>query len=338
MSATSRTFRLPGIGPRSGATSPSLGEGLLIGLCGFAALITVAIIFEVVYQVISGAHLAVGKLGLAFIVHQQWAPNFDHYGAAVLLFGTVVSSAMAMVLAVPIGVAIGLYLSLLADGKVRAIIGPLVELVAAVPTVILGLWGILVLSPFVHSALEPALHSVLGFLPIFGPQETNGGGVFTAGLILTIMVVPIVAALSRDLFLTVPRELQDGAYALGSTRWEVIRGVVLPSTAPGVIAASVLGLGRALGEAIAVTQVIGAGQMIHASLFKTGDTLGSRLAENFPGDHPLYTSALFYVALLLLVIGISSNLIAQWIGRQFDTRRVRRATSYNFTGFSLRKS
>ena len=112
---------------------------------------------------------------------------------------------------------------------------------------------------------------------------------FTAGLILTIMVVPIIAALSRDLFLTVPRELQDGGYALGATRWEVIRGVVLPSTAPGVIAASVLGLGRALGEAIAVTQVIGDGQQIHGSLFGTGDTFGSRLAENFPGDHPLYT-------------------------------------------------
>ncbi|HET9104854.1 MAG TPA: phosphate ABC transporter permease subunit PstC [Solirubrobacteraceae bacterium] len=323
MSATSRTLRLPGAGARSGNPA-SLGEGLLVGLCGMAALIAVAVIFEVIYQVISGAHLAIGRFGLSFIVHQTWAPNFDHFGAAVLLYGTLVSSTIAMVLAVPIGVAIGLYLSLLAGPRIRTVVGPLVELVAAIPTVILGLWGILVLAPFVHSTLEPALHSALGFLPIFGPQETNGSGVFTAGLILTIMVVPIVAALSRDLFLTVPRELQDGAYALGATRWEVIRGVVLPSTAPGVIASSVLGLGRALGEAIAVTQVIGDGQQIHASLFGTADTFASRLTENFPGDSALYTSALFYVALLLLVIGMASNLIAQFIGRHFDTRRVRR--------------
>jgi len=323
VSATSPTFRLPTFSSARG-NAPSLGEGILLGLCSLAALITVAVIVEVIYQVITGAHLAIGKLGLAFLLHQSWAPNFDRYGAAVLLFGTVVSSFMALALAVPIGVAIGLYLSLLAGGRVRAIVGPLVELVAAVPTVILGLWGILVLSPFVHSALEPALHGALGFIPIFGAQETGGAGVFTAGLILTIMIVPIVAALSRDLFLTVPRELQEGASALGATRWEVIRGVILPATAPGVIAASVLGLGRALGEAIAVTQVIGAGTVIHASLFKTGDTLASRLAENFPGDHPLYTSALFYVALVLLALGITVNLLAQYIGRRFDTRRVRR--------------
>lgn len=321
--SASRALRLPTFSsPR--ASTPSIGEGILLGLCSLAALITVAVIVEVVYQVITGANLAIGKFGLAFLLHQAWAPNFDHFGVAVLLFGTVVSSLMALALAVPIGVAIGLYLSLLANGRVRAIVGPLVELVAAVPTVILGLWGILVLSPIVHSALQPALHGALGFIPIFGPQATDGAGVFTAGLILTIMVVPIVAALSRDLFLTVPQELQDGAAALGATRWEVIRGVILPSTAPGVIAASVLGLGRALGEAIAVTQVIGAGTRINGSLFTTGDTLASRLAENFPGDHPLYTSALFYVALVLLVLGVTVNLLAQYIGRRFDTRRVRR--------------
>lgn len=323
MSASSRNLRLPTFSLSRGG-APSLGEGILLGLCSLAALISVAVIAEVIYQLVTGANLAIGKLGLAFLLHQAWAPNFDHYGAAVLLFGTAVTSLMALALAVPIGVAIGLYLSLLAGRRTRAIVGPLVELVAAVPTVILGLWGILVLSPFVHSVLEPALHGALGFLGIFGPQQTNGAGVFTAGLILTIMVVPIVAALSRDLFLTVPRELQDGAAALGATRWEVIRGVILPATAPGVIAASVLGLGRALGEAIAVTQVIGAGTSIHTSLFQTGDTPASRLAENFPGDHPLYTSALFYVALVLLVLGITVNLLAQYIGRRFDTRRVRR--------------
>jgi len=136
------------------------------------------------------------------------------------------------------------------------------------------------------------------------------------------MVLPIIAALSRDLFLTVPRELQDGALALGATRWETIRGVVLPSTMPGVIAAVFLGLGRALGEAIAVTQVIGAGNAIHASLFQTGDTLASRVAEQFIGSpSKIATASLFFLALILLVIGLATNLFAQWLGHRFTLQR-----------------
>ncbi|MGB9183569.1 MAG: phosphate ABC transporter permease subunit PstC [Solirubrobacteraceae bacterium] len=298
----------------------SFGQGVLFGLCALAGLLSVLVIVEVGYQVVTGAHLAIVKLGLSFLGHQAWAPNFDRYGIAVLLYGTAMSSVMALLIAVPVGVAIGLFLSQLAGPRVRAVVGPLVELLAAIPTVILGFWGLLVLSPFVSRHVEPALHNVLGFIPLFGTPQPGGSGIFTAGLILAVMVVPIVASLSRDLFLAVPGELQEGAAALGATRWETIRGVVLPSTAPGVIAAAVLGLGRALGEAIAVTQVIGAGTAIHSSLFATGDTMASRLAENFPGDHPLYTSALFYLALVLLAIGLLVNLFAQWLGRQFDTR------------------
>jgi phosphate transport system permease protein len=186
--------------------------------------------------------------------------------------------------------------------------------------VILGFWGILVLGPFVQRH-EPGLHKILGFLPLFGAPQTSGASVFTAGLILSIMVVPIIASISRDLFLTVPRELQDGAEALGATRWEVVRGIVLPSTASGVAAAAFLGLGRALGEAIAVTQVIGAGTAVHASLFRTGDTLASRIATQFQGaTSKLHISALFYLAVLLLAIGLVTNLLAQWIGHRFDRR------------------
>jgi phosphate transport system permease protein len=320
VSASARNLRMPGFPLRGSDTGLSFGQSVLFGLCALAGLLSVVVILEVAYQVVTGAHLAIVKLGLSFLGHQAWAPNFDHYGIAVLLYGTAVSSLMALMIAVPVGVAIGLYLSQLAGPRVRAVVGPLVELLAAIPTVILGFWGLLVLSPFVSQHVEPALHDVLGFIPLFGFPQPGGSGIFTAGLILAIMVVPIVASLSRDLFLAVPHELQDGAAALGATRWETIRGVVLPSTAPGVIAAAVLGLGRALGEAIAVTQVIGAGTAIHGSLFATGDTMASRLAENFPGDHPLYTSALFYLALVLLAIGLLVNLLAQWLGRRFDTR------------------
>jgi len=250
-----------------------------------------------------------------------WKPSaqFQQMGAAVFLFGTAVTSAMALLIAAPVGIAIGLYLSLLAPGRVRSVVGPLVEMLAAIPSVILGLWGILILGPYLNKHVEPFLHHRLGFLPIFGEVPTTGASVFTAGLILAIMVVPIIASISRDLFLTVPRELQDGALALGATRWEAVRGVVLPSTASGVAAACFLGLGRALGEAIAVTQVIGAGNAINKSLFATGDTLASRIATQFQGADPgLHRASLFYLAVILLVIGLVTNLLAQWISRRFD--------------------
>ena len=236
-----------------------------------------------------------------------------------MLFGTAVSSAIALFLAAPIGIAIGLYLSMLAPRRVRGIVGPLVEMLAAIPSVILGFWGILIAAPFLHKHVQPFLHHTVGFIPVFGKPPTTGVGLFTAGLILAIMVVPIIASISRDLFLTVPKDLQDGATALGATRWEVVRGVVLPSTASGVAAACFLGLGRALGEAIAVAQVIGAGNAIHKSLFETGDTFASRIALQFPGAvSKLHISSLFYLAAILLVIGLVTNLFAQWISRRFD--------------------
>jgi phosphate transport system permease protein len=297
-------------------------DATLRTVCVLASLAIGALILDVGYQVVHGANLSISRFGLHFITGSQWKPNppGDVFGAAPFLFGTAVTSAMALVIATPIGIAIGLFLSMLAPRAVRGVVGPLVEMLAAIPSVILGFWGILVLGPFIRDR-EPFLHSALGFLPVFGSPQTSGSSVFTAGLILSIMVVPIIASVSRDLFLTVPRELQDGAAALGATRWEVIRGIVLPTTASGVAAAACLGLGRALGEAIAVTQVIGAGTATHASLFRTGDTLASRIASQFQGAaSKLHTSSLFYLAVLLLAIGIVTNLLAQWIGHRFDRR------------------
>jgi phosphate transport system permease protein len=314
--------RRSGKPPREVRQRDKVGDALLYGLCALAALLGFFVLAEIVYQVINGAGLSISHFGLGFIGHTTWEPNFNHFGAAVMLFGTAVCAFMALVIAVPLGVAIALFLATIAPGGVRAVVGPLIEMLAAIPSVILGFWGLLVLAPFVHEHIEPLLHGAFGFIPLFGPAQTTGASLFTAGLILSVMVLPIVAALSRDLFLTVPRELQDGALALGATRWEVLRGVVLPSTASGVVAASFLGLGRALGEAIAVTQVVGAGNIIHASLFTTGDTLASRIAEQFPGAiSKLHTSSLFYLALLLLAIGLLSNLLAQYIAQRFGRQR-----------------
>jgi phosphate transport system permease protein len=298
-----------------------IGDGALYGLCALAALLGVVVLVLIGYQVVIGASPAISKFGLGFLVHTAWQPNFNVFGAGSLIFGTAVSSAFALVLGAPIAISIGLYLSLMAPSGVRAVVAPLVEMLAAIPSVILGFWGILVLAPFVHEHVEPFLHETLGFLPVFGSPETTGSSVFTASLILTIMVIPIIASVSRDLFSAVPQDLQDGASALGATRWEVVRGVVLPSTASGVVAASLLGLGRALGEAIAVAQVIGAGSEIHASLFKTGDTMAARIANQVPGAlTEMHKASLFYLGVILLVIGLASNLLAQWIGRRFSYR------------------
>jgi phosphate transport system permease protein len=298
-----------------------IGDRLLYGICLAAALLAVAVIVLVAYQVIHGASPAISKFGLGFLVHTTWQPNFGEFGAGSLLFGTLVTSFLALLLGGPIAISIGLYLSLLAPSGVRGVVSPLVEMLAAIPSVILGFWGILILAPFVHTSIEPFLHSTLGFIPLFGAPETTGSSVFTASLVLTIMVVPIIASISRDLFLAVPRDVQDGASALGATRWEVVRGVVLPSTSSGVIAASLLGLGRALGEAIAVAQIIGAGSEVHSDLFKTGDTLAARIANQFPGAlTELHKASLYYLGAILLVIGLISNLAAQWIGRRFTYR------------------
>ncbi|HZO05043.1 MAG TPA: phosphate ABC transporter permease subunit PstC [Solirubrobacterales bacterium] len=295
-----------------------IGDATLRAVCILAVLLAAAAVFGVVYEVIDGSNRAISEFGLGFVTDTAWQPNFEEFGAGSLIFGTIVSSFVALAIGAPIAISIGLYLTLLAPAGVRSVVAPLVELLAAIPSVILGFWGIIVLAPFVRDHVEPTLHDTLGFIPIFGEPQTTGLSVFTASLILTIMILPIIASISRDLFQAVPRDVQDGASALGATRWEVVRGVVLPSTASGLVAASLLGLGRALGEAIAVAQVIGAGSEIHASLFETGDTLAARIANEFPGAlTELHQSALFYCGLILLVIGLISNLLAQWVGRRF---------------------
>jgi phosphate transport system permease protein len=281
----------------------------------------VAALADVVYQLISNASPAISRYGLGFLVHTTWAPNFRVFGVAAMIYGTVVSSLFALVLAGPLGISIGLYLALMAPRRVSAIIGPLVEMLAAVPSIIYGCWGVLVLAPFVLH-LEPGLHSALGFIPIFGAAQTTGISVFTAGIVLTVMILPIVSALTRDLFLTVPRELKEGAEALGATRWEVIRGIVLPSTISGVSAAMVLALGRALGEAIAVSLVIGDAAGIHPSFFMPGSTLAERIAIQFPSpDNAMHTAALFYAGVVLLAIGLFSSLAARAIAGRFDVDR-----------------
>jgi len=296
------------------------GDLLLRVLAAGAGLGSVALVGLIVWKVVDGAGPSLGRFGPSFVWEQVWDPNRDVYGAANLVYGTAVTSAVALLFAAPISIAIGLYLSELAPRGVRGAVGSLVEMLAAVPSVVIGLWGILVLGPFVQQDLEPALGAVLGWTPFFrGPHHT--GGLLPAMVVLTIMIVPISASVCRELFLAVPAELKEGAIGLGLTRWETVRGVVLPYTRGGVVAAILLGLGRALGEAIAVTQVIGSAQGIHLSFFALGDTLASRIANQYQGalTH-LAVSSLVYLALILLVLTLAVNVSAQVIVRRFEAR------------------
>ena len=299
--------------------SDKIGDAGLRVVTLAAAVAAVVLLGAIVWKVVDLAWPAIEDYGWSFITGKTWDPVKGVFGALPFIYGTAMSSVIALVIATPLAIAIALWLSELAPGGVRGIIGSLVEMLAAIPSVVLGLWGILVLGPFLSNHLEPWLHDHLGFIPLFGQPSPTGTGLFTAGLILTIMIVPIIASICRELFLQVPDELEEGALALGATRWEMVRGVVLPSTRTGIAAAIILGLGRALGEAIAVTQVIGGGTTISRNIFGPIDTLASKIAASYQGaGSGLEQSSLLYLAAILLVIGLITNLAAQVIVRVFD--------------------
>src|SRR5215831_17473611 len=243
--------------PRTRRLGDRIGDGLLHGLTAIAAIFSVLVVFAIIWRVADGAWPAIQDFGLSFLWDNKWNVNLGQYGARDFIIGTVVTSFGAVVLAAPISVAIGLFLSELAPPAVRAPVGTLIDMLAAVPSVVIGLWGIYVLAPFNAQHVQPAIHAVLGWLPIFGGDPHTESTVFSAIIVLTIMTIPITTSICRELFLGVPEELEEGSIGLGATRWEMVKTVVVPSVKGGVVAAIILGLGRALGEAIAVTQVIG---------------------------------------------------------------------------------
>jgi phosphate transport system permease protein len=297
------------------------GDMFLHVLTGAAAAAAAAVLVAIGWKIFDIAHPAISKFGFAFITRQGWDAIHNKFGALDLIWGTALTSILALLIATPVSIAIGLYLSELAPRGARTVIASLVELLAAIPSVVLGLWGILVLGPFVGTHLGPWLHRHLGFIPLFDGTPQNAG-ILVAVLVLTIMVVPITSSICRELFLSVPREIEDGAIALGATRWEMVRDVVIHYTRGGVVAAVILGLGRAIGEAIAVTQVIGGQTGIHWSLFDTGDTLASRIAAQYQGASTnLQVASIVYLAAILLVISLVTNFGAQLVVRRFEFQR-----------------
>lgn len=311
---------------RTRRISDRVGDRGLAALTAFAAFLAVGVIALIIWEVGKAAWPAVDAYGIAFVWHAAWNPvaTVLHpqgvYGARSFIIGTLVTSFGALLIAAPISIAIALFLSELAPPAIRGPIGSLIDVLAAVPSVVIGLWGIYVLLPFCYNDVEPWLHSWFGFIPIFGTPYI--AGVFPAILVLAMMATPIATAICRELFVRVPQDLEEAAIGLGATRWEVIKGVVVPEVKGGVVAGIVLGLGRALGEAIAVTQVIGNDIPIRLSLFQPGATIASWLANQYSSAvSPLFTSSLLYLAFILLVITFLSNLTAQRIVHRFERQR-----------------
>jgi phosphate transport system permease protein len=248
--------------------------------------------------------------GISFITSSNWNPEQNQYGSLAFIYGTLVTSAIALVIAVPLSLGVSLFLTEIASRRIRGPVGYMVDLLAAVPSVIYGLWGVFVFLP---NFLQPAadfLSRTLGFLPIFAPPP-SGISYFGAGVVLAIMVVPIISSLCREVFMAVPTDERHAAYGLGATRWEVIRGAVFPRAKSGIIGAVMLGLGRALGETIAVALLIGSSPTISTSILHPGYSMAAVIANEFSEATGMHIEALVGVGVVLFGITIIVNMIAR---------------------------
>ncbi|MGA9209045.1 MAG: phosphate ABC transporter permease subunit PstC [Terriglobales bacterium] len=283
-----------------------LGDVAFRQMTRAAAVGVLLLLSGVIISLVAGSLPAFRTFGFGFLVSERWNPVTDNFGALPAIYGTVLTSAIAMLIAVPVGLMIAFFLTELCPPWLRRPIGIALELLAGVPSIIYGIWGLFIFAPFLQGTLQPFLIDTLGHVPgiaalFSGPPY--GIGMLTAGLILAIMVLPFVTSISRDVFEAVPPVLKEAAYGVGCTTWEVVRYVVLPYARVGVIGGVMLGLGRALGETMAVTFVIGNAHRISASILAPGTTISASIANEFTeavGD--LYTSSLIALGLILFVI------------------------------------
>ena len=298
-------------------TGPHFGDRAFKWLTLLMALTVFALIALIGYELTRGSGIALRRFGWHFLVSSDWDPVNEEFGALPFIFGTLVSSVIALFIAVPVSIATAVYLTELAPLWLRQPLIMFIELLAAVPSVILGLWGFYVMVPWLHSHLFPALRLTLGFLPLFqGPDY--GPCMLAAGIILAIMIIPIITSVSREILRSVPGLQREAAYALGATRWEVTRIAVLSYARKGLFGAVILGLGRALGETMAVTMVIGNIPQIVPSLFAPASTQASVIANEFnEATGNLYPSALFEIGLVLLGVTVLVNIFAQLLLKTF---------------------
>lgn len=289
-------------------------DSLFLGITfSFAALVLVGLAAILVSLVIE-AWPALREFGFGFITGTRWSPADDVYGAVIAIYGTLVTSVVALLIAVPISFGIAVFLTETCPLALRRPLGTAIELLAGVPSIIYGFWGLFVLAPLFQEYVQPLF--IATGLPLFeGPPL--GIGVFTAGLVLALMVIPFIASVMRDVFETVPPVLKESAYGIGCTTWEVVRNIVLPYTRVGVIGGIMLGLGRALGETMAVTFVIGNANRLSGSLFAPGNSIASTLANEFAEADPLlHIPSLFALGLLLFVITFLVLAAAKWLTRR----------------------
>ncbi len=297
----------------------------VFGLTTLAAAVAVLLILGgVLVLLVQGAWPALSAFGLNFLTRSTWNPPDDVYGAAAPIYGTLVTTVLAMLVAVPVGLGIAVFLTELCPYALRRPVGIAIELLAGIPSIIYGIWGLFVLAPFLQGTVEPALIALFG--PVPGLRDVFAGppygvGMLTAGFILGIMVLPFVASISRNVFETVPPVLKEAAYGVGCTTWEVVRRIVIPYTRTGLVGGVMLALGRALGETMAVTFVIGNAHKISASLLQPATTISATIANEFAEADPgLYTSSLIALGLILFVITFAVLAVARLMLARIDRR------------------
>jgi phosphate transport system permease protein len=301
---------------RGGAT----GDAVFALLCRASAVLVLVLLGAIIVELLLGGLPAFRAFGAAFLTSTEWDPVQDIYGAGVSIYGTILTAVLALLMAVPLAFGIAFFLTELAPAWMRGPVGTAIELLAAVPSIIFGMWGFFVIVPLMATTIQPAIIDTLGELPVIGNLFQGppfGTGLFTAALILAIMVLPFIAATMRDVFLQVPGVFKESAYGLGATRWEVMRRVVLPYTRVSVVGGIMLGLGRALGETMAVTFVIGNANRITASIFGPGNTIASIVALEFgeSAAGSLKLSSLLALGFLLFVISFVVLAVSRWLLR-----------------------
>ncbi|UCI08705.1 phosphate ABC transporter permease subunit PstC [Mesorhizobium sp. B1-1-8] len=289
-----------------------------------SAALVLLILGGVAISLFAGSWEALSKFGFSFLTTEAWNPVTENFGALSPIYGTIVTSAIAILIAVPIGIGIAIFLTELCPRPLRRPIGIAVELLAGIPSIIYGIWGLFVFAPFLQTMVQPVIinvfHNVPGLSSLFaGPPY--GIGLLTSSLILAIMVLPFITSITKDVFDTVPAVLKESAYGIGCTTWEVTRRVVIPYTRVGIMGGVMLGLGRALGETMAVTFVIGNAHRISASLFAPATTISATIANEFTeADGSLYTSSLVALGLILFVITFLILAIARYMLMRIDAR------------------
>jgi phosphate transport system permease protein len=293
--------------PRARRKSSGIGDALFFNITRLFAILTLLTLAGIIVSLVVASWPSLQKFGLAFLWNSEWNPPADRFGALVPIYGTLVTSSIALIIAVPVSFGIALFLTELSPRWLRRPLGTAIELLAAIPSIVYGMWGLLVFAPLFAAYVQPVLAATLGPIPIVGALFRGaplGIGLLSAGIILAIMIIPFIAAVMRDVFSVTPGLLKESTYALGATTWEVTWKVVLPYTKVGVIGGVMLGLGRALGETMAVTFVIGNTNFLsNASLFSPGNSITSALANEFQEANPgLHSAALIELGLILFLI------------------------------------